>query len=213
MKSQKFTVILLSVLAILLIGGLIGSQFFSPAGKSKNELAELGFYKFDKPRQITPIPLDNLQGEAVTLTSMHDQWQLVNFGYMFCPDICPINLRFISNIKEEWDAAEDKKPFAITHITFDPERDTPELLKQYLDYHNKDYYGLTGKLDNIRKVAQQLNTIFIHEKPDEYGNYFITHSDSIALVNPQGQYVGMFKGPYDNYNIDQVIQVLDSVIN
>jgi len=139
-----------------------------------------------------------------------EKWQLVNFGYMFCPDICPINLRLMSEVKKEWDAEEKVTDFDITHITFDPERDTPDRLSKYLDYIDTNYIGLTGDLEEIRKVAQQLNTIFIHEKPDEYGNYFITHSDSIALLNPQGQYVGLFKGPYDK---DNMVKALEYLIN
>ncbi|MGH1486426.1 MAG: SCO family protein [Cellvibrionaceae bacterium] len=214
MKVQKFTVVILVVLGVLLIAGLIAPKFLgSTTGADKKQLAELGFYRFDSPRNIAPVVLKDLKGEKVTLIGRHEQWQLVNFGYMFCPDICPVNLRFISDIKKAWDAENSQNPFAITHITFDPERDTADRLEKYLDYHNTSYDGLTGDLENIRKVAQQLNTVFIHEKPDEYGNYFITHSDSIALINPKGQYVGMFKGPYDNYNIDSVVEVLSSVIN
>ena len=214
MKVQKFTLSVLVVLSVLLIVGLIASKFLGATiGEDKKQWANLGFYQFDSPRNIAPVPLKDLQGKEVTLIDRHQQWQLVNFGYMFCPDICPINLRFISDIKTAWDTEKGTIPFAITHITFDPERDTADRLEKYLNYHNTSYDGLTGDLANIRKVAQQLNTVFIDEKPDEYGNYFITHSDSIALINPKGQYVGLFKGPYNSYNIDNVIQVLRSVMH
>ena len=213
MKSQKITIILLAVLALILSLGLIISQSFSSSKKAgKEALVERGFYQFSKPRDLAPVPLKNLEGDNVTLTDRHKQWQLVNFGYMFCPDICPINLRFMSDIKGVWDQANKALPLAITHITFDPERDTPDKLQPYLEYHNSHYDGLTGELENIRKVAQQLNVIFIHEKPDQYGNYFISHSDSIALLNPQGQYIGMFKGPYNDRNVDEIVKTLGMVI-
>jgi protein SCO1/2 len=50
--------------------------------------------------------------------------------------------------------------------------------------------------------------VFIFEQPDERGHYFITHSDSMALVNPQGEYVGLFKGPYNKDNMLQALGVL-----
>lgn len=173
-------------------------------------LQELGFFLFKAPRQLAPVELSRLSGESASLTDVSQHWQLVNFGYMFCPDICPINLRLLRDIKNQWDQQGTQPPLSITHITFDPERDTPDRLKPYLDYLHKDFIGLTGELKGIRQVAQQLNTVFIHEKPDEYGNYFITHSDSIALLNPAGEYVGLFKGPYDQ---DKIIEALSILTN
>jgi protein SCO1/2 len=157
---------------------------------------------------LAAITLYALDGEEVVLAKATDQWQLVNFGYMFCPDICPINLRLMSELKQEWDTENKSASFAITHITFDPTRDTSDRLSKYLDYINPDYIGLSGELENIRKVAQQLNTIFIHEKPDEFGNYFVTHSDSIAVLNPAGEYVGLFKGPYNKDNMSKALERL-----
>ena len=131
---------------------------------------------------------------------------MINFGYMFCPDICPINLEFMGEVKTAWDA-KAAESLAITHITFDPERDTPEKLSPYLNYIDENLVGLTGELEEIRKIATQLNTVFIFEEPDQYGNYFITHSDSIALLNPEGQYVGLFKGPYDKDKVLSLIHI------
>jgi len=96
----------------------------------------------------------------------------------------------------------------IMHVTFDPVRDTNELLGQYLNYMHPHFYGLTGDLSHIRRLAQELSFVFFHEKPDEEGNYFITHSDSMALINPQGQYVGMFKGPYQKENMIAALKIL-----
>jgi len=214
MNAKKLTLVLLVVFVVLLVVGNIAKQngvnVLGKSSASKNSLSELDFFLFDQPRKLAPIILSTLQGQETALASITNQWQLVNFGYMFCPDICPINLRLMSELKKEWEVENKKTNFSITHITFDPERDTPDRLSKYLEYINSDYLGLTGELESIRKVAQQLNTIFIHEKPDEYGNYFITHSDSIALLNPKGEYVGLFKGPYDK---DNMVKALEYLIN
>lgn len=174
------------------------------------DLSEQGFYRFDNPRKLKPVALTNLSGEMVELSKGNGQWQMVNFGYMFCPDICPVNLALMGEVKSQWDENADKAPLSITHITFDPERDTPEKLTPYLHYIDDDLVGLTGELEDIRKIAAQLNTVFIFEEPDQYGNYFITHSDSIALLDPSGHYVGLFKGPYDKVN---VVSALEKIIN
>ncbi len=209
MQSQKFTIGLMIALAVLITIGFFARDLIGPSqGSVKKELLELGFFQFDKPRALKPIMLKDLKGNELAVADGSEQWQLVNFGYMFCPDICPINLRLMSELKQTWDKAGQGEKFDITHITFDPERDTPDRLTKYLDYINPDYVAFTGELENIRKVAQQLSTVFIHEKPDEYGNYFITHSDSIAILNPKGEYVGLFKGPYDKENIIKALKIV-----
>ena len=209
-SKQWARVVLLFVLAVILTLAVIGRYFgYFDAKPSQQALIELGFFQFDEPRALTPIDLMDLQGVSATLTNRHNHWQLVNFGYMFCPDICPVNLRFINQLTTAWAEVNADTVIKMVHITFDPQRDTPEKLRQYLDYYNPEYTGLSGSLDNIRQLAQQLSVLFIHEEPDEYGNYFISHSDSIALLNPAGEYVGMFKGPYD---IDKAMAVLKQVV-
>ena len=197
---------LLLLAAILTVITILQDRTAAP---NRAELIEKGFYLFDSARQLKPVALENLAGEAVSLSRGNGQWQMINFGYMFCPDICPVNLAFMGELKTAWDA-QAETPLAITHITFDPERDTPEKLTPYLNYIDENLVGLTGEIEEIRKIATQLNTVFIFEEPDQYGNYFITHSDSIALLNPEGQYVGLFKGPYDK---DKVMGALQQIID
>jgi protein SCO1/2 len=202
-----------AILILVLVAGL-GARLYSGwqannVERQRQEFAALQFYMFNEPRPIANVLLSNMQGESQPFVEHLSGWRLVNFGYMFCPDICPINLASLNQLKKKWDVNNTSTPLEVLHITFDPDRDTPDVLSQYLNYINPSFYGLTGELENIRKIAQQMNMVFIHEKPDENGHYFITHSDMIALINPQGQYVGMFKGPY---NTDNMISVLQKVI-
>ena len=190
---------------ILLLSRLTADNVPEAVAERQRQWAEQGFYQFNPPRQLTTVALLDLQQQPVTFPAPGNHWQLVNFGYLFCPDICPINLRLLADIKTAWDQQHPQYPLTVTHITFDPERDTPADLKTYLAYHHPEFTGLTGELKAIRQVARQLNVTFIHEPPDEYGNYFISHSDSIALLNPQGQFVGLFKGPYRREVIEEVL--------
>lgn len=195
--------------ALAIAGMLVVKQYFLPSETKPEDLSHLGFYQFNQARALNDAPLQDLEGNAVMLTKRHQDWQLVNFGYMFCPDICPINLSLLSEVKTQWDETHSTTPLRVTHITFDPVRDTPENLAKYLHYMDPSFEGFTGDLENIRQLATQLNVVFIHESADEYGNYLITHSDTIALLNPEGKFVGLFKGPYEK---DKFLQVLNTVI-
>ena len=205
----KWLVVGLVAVAMIVAGVLLVRQSAPSVKQMQQQLFPLGFFLFDSSRVLSPVPLTNLAGDTKPFDEHVGEWRLVNFGYMFCPDICPINLSLLNDVKKQWDAVPEVKPLNVIHVTFDPVRDTPDQLQAYLQYMNPDFYGLTGKVDDIRRFAQQLNTVFIHEKPDDQGHYFITHSDSMALINPNGEYIGMFKGPY---NKDNMLEALDLLI-
>ncbi len=215
MSEKKFSLFIPVAILILAVIAALGFRLYQDmqaksAANQRRELAALKFYPFKEPRPLNNTSLDNLQGLSKPVTQHMEGWRLVNFGYMYCPDICPLNLASLNTLKTAWDELDNGTSLDVLHITFDPARDTPELLSQYLNHFNPSFYGLTGNLDNIRKVAQQLHMVFIHEKPDENGHYFISHSDSIALLNPQGQYVGSFKGPYNTDNMIKALQRVTS---
>jgi len=209
-RALSPTTWLLLISAVVVIIAVVTLQINTGKADAlpKAKLAELGLYIFDKPRALSPVPLKNLNDQVVTLADFSGQWSIVNFGYMSCPDICPINLSFLAQVKDHWDSRSLDMPLQVLHITFDPERDTPALLKDYLAYMHKDFIGLSGEQANIRRVAQQLNMVFIKEKTNDDGDYFISHSDSFAIISPQGHYIGIVKGPYQFDALTQALALL-----
>lgn len=213
-KHKKPFLIPVIFLLVLVIASIAARLYLAEkdqrAENIQQAFVELGFYKFDQPRTLSDVLLTNLDGEEKVFGKHASGWRIVNTGYLSCPDICPINLSLLNHLKIEWDKQEGAAPFEVVHITFDPKRDTPDLLKRYLNFVNPSFYGLTGDVTSIRQLTQQLNMVFIYEKPDEQGNYFVTHSDSMAVINPAGQYVGLFKGPYQ---MDKMTQALSMLLN
>ncbi|MFT5116536.1 MAG: protein SCO1/2 [Kiritimatiellia bacterium] len=211
--AKKNTVIVLSIILVLIVVASLAARLYlftkeQSLQEQSQQLVGLGFYKFEQPRILSDVPMLNLQGEAKSFTQHLSGWRLVNFGYMFCPDICPINLALLHAVKTEWDKQANAPALKVLHVTFDPARDTPELLKEYLNYMDPSFYGLTGELEDIQRLSQQLSMVFRHEKANKLGHYFISHSDAMALINPQGKYVGLFKGPYQKANMIQVLNLL-----
>lgn len=187
----------LPILVVCLLLGVAFSFLLLKNKQDNTDFSELGFYAFDQARSIQAVRLMGLDGqEKNPLDSVSGKWTLVNFGYISCPDICPINLGFLAELKYSWLQENPDRQLEILHITFDPERDTVENLNLYLSYFDESIKGFTGDLQEIRKIATQFNMVFIHEPADEEGNYLVSHSDSIGLMNPKGEYVGLFKGPY-----------------
>ncbi len=226
-KYNKLVIIVGVILALLIIASIAirinTANSIQSYEEKKQQLSDLGFFLFESPRLLPEVPVmgimeAKLDDNVAKPFNQHvTGWRIVNFGYMYCPDICPINLSLLSDVKNQWvenntlrSEANKFADVSVIHVTFDPKRDTPDLLKQYLDYMNPSFYGLSGEINNLRKLAQAFNTIFIYEKPDERGNYFITHSDSMGLVNPAGEYIGLFNGPYQK---DKMIKALELLID
>lgn len=210
---KKNAVVVFGIVLVLIVVASLAARLYlfnkeQTLLEHNQQLVGLGFYKFEHPRVLLDVPMLNLQGEKKAFTQHLSGWRLVNFGYMFCPDICPVNLALLHAVKTEWDKQANVPALNVLHVTFDPARDTPELLKEYLSYMDPSFYGLTGELKNIQRLSQQLSMVFRHEKADKLGHYFISHTDAMALINPQGQYIGLFKGPYQKTKMMQVLSLL-----
>jgi cytochrome oxidase Cu insertion factor (SCO1/SenC/PrrC family) len=136
--------------------------------------------------------LMDANGRAVTNADFPGQFQLIAFGYTYCPDICPTTLVEAAAImKQLGDRAERIQPI---FITVDPERDTPEVLATYTAYFHPRIMGLTGSASLIERAAQNFNARY--EKVTEPGaptdRYHVDHSAGMYLLGPDGSYIRKF---------------------
>jgi protein SCO1/2 len=150
-----------------------------------------------------PVPEFSLldqEGESVDQSVFQGQWDLVFFGFTHCPDICPATLQVLATAKKA--LADDGRPVLprIVLVSVDPERDTPAILAEYVGYFGEDNLGLTGSLDEIRKLTDGLGIYF--EKQAANGeNYVVDHSAAVLVIDPDGGFHSLFSGPHvvDNY--------------
>ena len=83
-------------------------------------------------------------------------------------------------------------------MSLDPARDTPEQLKNYVEYFNPEFTGVTGEFLNIHRFAKQVNVAFQKVVLDAAsGDYTVDHSGNVILINPDGYYHGFFKAPIE----------------
>ena len=80
------------------------------------------------------------------------KWNMLFFGFTFCPDICPITMSMLSRIEKGLDI-ENQEKIRIFLVTVDPDRDSPDQLKVYLENFSENFIGLTGGLDQIYNFA------------------------------------------------------------
>ena len=117
---------------------------------------------------------------------------LVYFGYTFCPDICPTALTDMGDALGILGEAADK--VTPVFITVDPDRDTPEHLKEYLKFFHPRMVGLTGTPEQTA-AALKAYKVYAAKAPVEGGDaddYLMDHTSIIYLMGPDGAYKAHF---------------------
>lgn len=189
---------------IALIMGLFLSTFFSARGElTPEQYAELGYFQFEQPRAIAEFQLVNAAGEPVANEDLEGQWSLLFFGFTFCPDICPTTMGVIDRAMERMETDPQ-----VVLVSVDPERDTPEQLRNYLPAFNPDFEGFTGDFDEIVALATSVNIAFGKVPGPSPGTYLVDHSASIVVVDPEGRYAGFIKPPHNEMAIKRIMESL-----
>lgn len=148
-----------------------------------------------------PFRLTNQDGRSVTDADFRGKPFLVFFGFTHCPDVCPTALFEMSETFRRLGPDADKVRGLF--ISVDPERDTPEKLKQYLSSFDPRIVGLTGTATEIAEVTKAYK-VYAKKVPLEGGDYTMDHSAIVYLMDRQGRFVAPFnlKRPADEAAAD-----------
>lgn len=139
----------------------------------------------DTPPSGGRFTLQSAQGPLST-SDFPGHLLIVFFGYTHCPDICPTAMTVVSAAMQQLDTQQRAQVQPI-FITLDPERDTPQRLKQYTDFFESHIIGVTGTQAQIDAVAQRFGAFYRKVKQDSALGYSIDHSAQLYLTNSQGQ--------------------------
>ena len=164
-----------TLLAVMLLFGLTGVAT-SAEQSSKNREGFGG-----------PFSLTAGDGSIKTDGSFRGRWLLVYFGYTHCPNICPMTLSAISQALETLGPlAEKVQPL---YITIDPERDTPDQMREYTRAFDPRIIGLTGSPQAIASVAKEYRVFYRKIAGKAPGDYSMQHSAYVYVMGPDGRYV------------------------
>jgi cytochrome oxidase Cu insertion factor (SCO1/SenC/PrrC family) len=140
-----------------------------------------------------PFRLTDQAGAVKTDRDFHGRYQLIYFGYSFCPDVCPTTLAVIGQALDKL-GSEGKRVTPI-FITIDPERDTPKVLVDYMKAFGPQFVGLTGSPDQIKQVEKEYR-VYALKKPIDPAHpergYGMDHSSVIYLMGPDGRLVSFY---------------------
>ena len=138
------------------------------------------------PRYLLQDP----NGRSVTSEDFRGRFQLISFGYTYCPDVCPTTLvEMVAILKQLGDQADRLQPI---FITVDPERDTARVLKTYTEFFDPRILGLTGSPALVRRAADNFRIRYAKVREPGAENYAVDHSAGMILLGPDGAFIKKF---------------------
>jgi protein SCO1/2 len=136
--------------------------------------------------------LQDTNGRAIMDSEFRGRFQLIAFGYTFCPDICPTTLIEMAEVLKLLDA--DAARLQPIFVSVDPERDTLDVLRSYTAFFDKRILGATASPELVRRAADNFKVRY--EKVKEPGaaplQYSVDHSAGMYLLGPDGSFVTKF---------------------
>ena len=131
------------------------------------------------------LALTGHDGKPRTLADFRGKVVLLFFGYTQCPDVCPTTLAEVARAVKTLGADADR--VQVLFVTLDPERDTPQILAQYVPAFDSRFLGLYGDLEATRAVAKEFKVFFEKRPGSTPGSYSIDHSAQLYVFDKKGQ--------------------------
>lgn len=149
-----------------------------------------------KGKPLQPFHLVDDNGKPFTLRDLKGHWSFLFFGYTHCPDVCPSTLQVLHGVEQR--LRSGGSPPRVVFVSVDPDRDTPQQLGKYVAYFDPGFMGATGKADQIDALTKQLGILYGFEDPDpKTGDYAVSHSAQILLIDPSGALRAVFSAPHE----------------
>ena len=157
-----------------------------------NDIIEDGNPRLDRPTAYTPaialeekvapdFTLVDQDGQEFTLSESSDKISLIYFGYTNCPDVCPLVLANFAAVARALGSDSDR--IQMLMITTDPQRDTSEVLGNYVELFDSRIKGLTGSKEQLDSVWGAYNVPFEYVKIGNGTDYLVAHFSLVLVVD------------------------------
>lgn len=183
------------VIALIAFGAGIG--IFSARSQHPAVAPTIQGLLWPNPKVLYDFSTIDQNEQEFGLENLHDKWSFLFFGYTNCPDICPITLSVFKDVYRSLQNSSTAEEVQMIFVSVDPERDSPQQLKDYVSYFNNDFIGLGGSLENISTLTRQMGIAYFHDEPSAEGDYLVDHSASVFLIDPQGRVIAILSAPHN----------------
>lgn len=194
-------------LAILICAGAAGlglalsQKLYTPVAITASVKPKLAVTTLiDTPRKLPAFRLQSANG-ALTNENLKGSWTLVFIGFTTCPDVCPTTLTELSQAQTIWASSKLPNKPKLLFISVDPERDSPKALAEYAAFFNKDTITATVAEPMLSELMSALGLVYM--KVPQGDSYTMDHSAILVLLNPNAEFAGIIRPPFNPKAIAQ----------
>ena len=180
-RTARRQVIMIAVVAVVVLGvGLLVG--FTRSAETSASWVELG-----KPIEMPAVVLTDTDGEPYDLRAESaGRVTLLYFGYLNCPDACPIHMAVLGSTFERL-PSDVREKIDVVFVTTDPARDGPAELRDFLDRFDPAFIGLTGTAAELRDAQAAAGVpVAVAEPADAAGDYLVGHATQVLVFDPDG---------------------------
>ena len=151
--------------------------------------------------------MDSTLGKTVSLKDFEGKLLLIYFGYTSCPDVCPTTLTVIKQAVQNLDPKNEL--IQVLFISVDPERDSLEKMKTYLEFFNPGFVGLHAPFEEVQQVAKKFGSFFIKDEVNKSAiGYLVTHTGYVYLMDRKARIRKMFSSKVDTPEMIETVNLL-----
>jgi protein SCO1/2 len=207
--SPKFSIMITTVALAAMLAGVWLAEIYREHDSRAMLLPDQVITLFPDPKPLTAFALTDHRNRVFDLASLKGKWSFLFFGFTHCPDVCPTTLAVLArardNIAKNTVGADD---IQFVFISVDPNRDTASKLRQYVDYFDTTFLGVTGDDAQIGNLAGQLGAAYQVAITPGVENYPVYHSAAVFLLDPRARYHAVFTPPHDAKAISKRFKVV-----
>lgn len=207
--SSTKTIFTIGVIAVAaIVGGLLVWRYVFPSpGALPQQLAAT---VLPKGKPIVGLSLKDHDGNLFNEQRFKGKWNFLFFGFTNCPDVCPTTMLVMKSVWAKLpDSAKQSPQPQLYFVSVDPQRDTLEKLKAYATFYHPEFIGITGNLNQLDVLTNQLGALYGYEDDETTEDgYTVNHSAQIILVDPGGNMRAVFSTPHQ---VDEIVKTFVAI--
>lgn len=191
MSRTTKIVLVVWILALIAGGAWVARDTLRP--EDPQRVAPKGFFSGENSLVASiggPFTLTDQNGVERSDRDFRGKLMLVYFGYTYCPDVCPTELTVMATALDQLGA--DAAQVVPIFISFDPERDTPKVLKEYVPQFSDKMIGLTGSERDIAAVTKAYRVYYAKSPGSAGAPYLMDHTSLVYLMGRDGRFLTHF---------------------
>ena len=187
----------LALVAAALTATVLGVATWVYLDAGADRALDVNGYVLTQPRALPAVELVDEHAERFRSADFAGHWSFLYFGYTYCPDVCPLTLITLATLKGQLAAEQPSARIEYYLVSVDPQRDTPERLREYVAYFDSTFHGLTGSPGALAVLTQATETLFDVAEDQDPDDYLVSHSSNVVLLDPHGDVHAVFTPPHD----------------